>query len=153
MDDILLLHVETPGFDHVKFTEEFCKSECYRPPLALEDGGEDTFLETTFEITETNKIRYWLKNVNKAGEQPKIWRYAHFASYAPFEQKRAVLMASLRKVHKMASDKQARITSARQKLMEFERLEYPRRMIWTACTTMGVTTRDTAWFRVRETWD
>ena len=119
----------------------------------MEDGGKDTFLETTFEITEANTIRFWLKNTNEEGKPPTIWRYAHFASYAPFEQKRAVLMACLRKIHKMSSDGLARMRSARQKLHEFKQLEYPSRMLWTACTTMGVTTRDTIWFRIRDTWE
>ena len=58
-------------------------------------------------------------------------------------------MACLQKVQKMASDKNTLEMSARQKLAEFARLGYPRRMLWTACTTMAVTTRCTAWFRVR----
>ena len=50
----------------------------------------------------------------------------------------------------MASDYDVVRSSALQKVSEFAALKYPRKMLWTACTTMGVTTRDTAWFRVRE---
>ena len=84
MDDILLFYVERPDFDHEDFNKRFCESEFYLPPLRLEDGGANTFLETTFEITEHNTIRHWLKNDNKVDAPPKIWRYAHFASYADF---------------------------------------------------------------------
>ena len=99
-------------------------------------------------ITATNRICHWLKNQNQ--RETAVWRYAHFDSHAPFSQKRAVLMACLLKVDKMASDERCRITSARQKLAEFIRLRYPRRMLWTACTTMGVKTRHTSWFKVRD---
>ena len=51
-------------------------SQCYLPPLKLEDGGEGTFLETSFEITGNNQIRHWLKNVNTLGTSPAVWRYA-----------------------------------------------------------------------------
>ena len=60
-------------------------------------------------------------------------------------------MACLLKVNKMASDDAALVSSAAQKLAEFTRLGYPRKMLWTACTTMGVKTRDRAWFQVRDT--
>ena len=50
----------------------------------------------------------------------------------------------------MASDPTALKTSAVQKLAEFARLKYPSKLLWTACTTMGVNTRDPTWFRVRE---
>ena len=59
-------------------------------------------------------------------------------------------MACLKKLQKMASDPMALKSSAVQKLAEFSRLKYPRKLLWTACTTMGVTSRDSTWFRVRE---
>ena len=62
----------------------------------------------------------------------------------------ATLMACLRKVHGMASDGLALRSSALQKLAEFAALRYPPKLLWSACTTMGVATRDTIWFRVRE---
>ena len=107
-------------------------------------------METSFAITETNKVRHWLKNVNSNDEPHKVWRYAHYDSHGEFSQKRAVLMACLHKVQKMASDRDALRMSANKKLAEFHNLGYPRKMLWTACTTMGVTTRNTIWFRVRE---
>ena len=114
MDDLLIFSAENSTWDRDGF-EKSIGEECYFPPLTLEDGSEGTFLETSFKITASNCIRHWLKNTNELGEEPKVWRYAHFASYTPFLQKKAVL-------------------------------RYPKKVLWTACTTMGVSTRDTAWF-------
>ena len=50
---------------------------------------------------------------------------------------------------KMASDDDALINSAIKKLHEFINLQYPAKLIWTACTTLAVTTRNTAWFKIR----
>ena len=88
MDDILLLYVTRADFQHEPFLENFCESQCYKPPLRLEKGGDNTFLETTFEITEKKQVRHWLKNENEIGKQPKTWRYAHFKSYGAFEMKK-----------------------------------------------------------------
>ena len=150
MTDLLVFFAQNPRWDEERFLCDISE-HCYLPPLQLEEGTAGIFLETGFEIiTESNTIRHWLKNDNALGKQPKIWRYAHFDSYGEFKQKRAVLMACLQKVHKMASDGAALWMSATQKLAEFVNLNYPRKMLWTACTTMGVSTRNTVWFRVRE---
>ena len=98
---------------------------------------------------EANTIRHWLKNENEIGKQPKTWRYAHFRSYATFEAKKAVLIAVLKRLHKMASDDKALVPSAIQKLHEFTNLEYPAKLIWTACTLMVVLTRNPTWFKIR----
>ena len=90
-----------------------------------------------------------MKNENRVGQPVKIWRYAHFGCYSTFEQKKTTMMACLRKVHKMASDGPALRNSATNKVFEFARLHYPKKMLWTACTTMGVQTREPEWFRVR----
>ena len=153
MDDLLIFYARSSGWDEERFLRDLC-GECYLPPLKLEDGGEGTFLETSFRITETNQIQHWLKNVNVAGAAPVTWRYAHYDSHTNFDQKRAVMMACLRKVHNMASDSAVLRTSAIQKVAEFARLRYPRKLLWTACTTMAVNTQDPAlrnsWFRARE---
>ena len=47
------------------------------------------------------------------------------AVYTPFELKKKTMMATLRKVHKMASDTYTLRKSAQQKIMEFVRLKYP----------------------------
>ena len=146
MDDLLVFYAQNGRWDHEQLLGDLT-NECYFPPLKLEDGAVGTFLETSFDITATNRIRHWLKNQNE--QETAVWRYAHFASQAPFDQKRSVLMACLTKVDKMASDEQVRLHSAKHKLDEFVRLQYPRRMLWTACTTMAVKTRHPAWFKIR----
>ena len=112
--------------------------------------GLDFSPETTFEITESNTIRYWLKNENTPGLPPKTWRYAHFDSYATIASKKAVVVATLRKLGKMASHDYILVRSAVQKLHEFQRLQYPPALLRAACNNLAVTTRNTAWFRVRE---
>ena len=150
MDDVLLFYVKHPDFDDVKFLENFNRSECYPPPLRLEDASNNTFLETTFEVTPCNHVRSWLKNENQPNQPPKIWRYAHFHSPSPFSQKRGVLISCLKKIDSIASDATALYNSAMQKLREFCKLSYPRNMLWAACTTLGVQTRDRVWFEVRD---
>ena len=80
------------------------------------------------------------KNENQPGQAAKVWRYAHFHSHIAFNQKRAVLKACLQKIHKMASDNRVLYTSAVQKLQEFGRLQYPYKLLWRMCTTMGTQT-------------
>ena len=94
------------------------------PTVELEDGGEDTFLETRFKIGENNSLRMWLKNDNEKGTE--IWRYQNFASYGKYQQKKAVMQAALRKVHHMASDQGMLYKSAQDKLREFTRAGYPK---------------------------
>ena len=60
-----------------------------------------------------------------------------------------VMIATLKKLDKMASDDDALINSAIKKLHEFIYLQYPAKLLWTACTTLAVTTRNTAWFKIR----
>ena len=80
MDDLLVFYAQNDRWDHEKLLGDLT-NECYFPPLRLEDGAEGTFLETSFKITATNRIRYWLKNQNE--REAAVWRYAHFASQAP----------------------------------------------------------------------
>ena len=130
MDDLLAFYAQRPDWDEGRFLHDI-REHCYLPPLRLEPGTEGTFLETSFEITDANTLRYWLKNTNSEGESPKVWRYAHFDSHGDFKRKRAVLMSCLQKVQKMASDGAALRLSAGQKLAEFSNLRYPRKMLWT----------------------
>ena len=48
----------------------------------------------------------------------------------------------------MACDNEMLLFSAIQKLREFDRLQYPRKLLqlWVVCTTMGVQTRSVTWF-------
>ena len=54
MDDILLMYIKSARWQDTELIRKFEASECYWPPLELEDGGEDTFLETRFKIGENN---------------------------------------------------------------------------------------------------
>ena len=149
MDDILLFYRKSTRWGHRAFLTDFARSECYHPPLKLEDAKDDTFLETTFEI-EGQRIRHWLKNDNKRGAPPKIWRYQHFASYSSFAQKRATLTACLRKVQAMASDGAALRSSAVQKLSEFHALEYPAAILRGVCTYLAARSGRYEWIQVRD---
>ena len=149
MDDIIMFWKEKPEWDSTRFIADFEKSTCYFPPLELEAGRQDTFLETTIELDERGELRHWLKNDNADGSD-RIWRYQHFGSHAPYKQKRAVLTACLRKVHQHASDEKALILSAIQKMREFERLFYPRHMLKAACTFMAASLRSPVWFDIRD---
>jgi hypothetical protein len=150
MDDVLLIYADNPSINFDIFLKDFKQSECYLPPLKLEEAGDCTFLETTFEVTKDNNIKYWLKNTNEIGAPTKIWRYAHFDSYMPFAMKKAIMLACLKKVGKMASNNEALYNTAVQKVHEYLKLKYPPKMIWTACTTIGVHTRNPIWFDIRD---
>ena len=131
MDDILLMYIKSTRWQDTELIRKFEASECYWPPLELEDGGEDTFLETRFKIGENNSLRMWLKNDNE--KDTKIWRYQNFASYGKYQQKKAIMQAALRKVHHMASDQGMLYKSATDKLREFTNAGYPkgvRKYVW-----------------------
>ena len=148
MDDILMLFRKAPNWDHGRFLADFARSECYHPPLELEDAKDDTFLETTFRV-EGNTIRHWLKNDNPRDGPTKVWRYHHFASYCSFEQKRATVMACMKKVQAMASDRDVLYPSAVQKMDEFRRLSYPIAVLRGVCTYMAACTHEYEWIKVR----
>ena len=158
MDDILMFVRQSHQWDHVRFLTDFANSDnespnpCYHPPLKLEDAKDDTFLETTFAV-RGGLIRHWLKNENQVGRPPKTWRYQHWASYCSFEQKRATLSSCLKKVQGMASDSDALLTSALQKLEEFRGLAYPRSVLRGACTYMAACTGCYGWIRARKVVD
>ena len=120
MDDILLVYAAHAGWNHCGLVDQLTASECYSPPLTLVDAKEDTFLETTFAV-QNNKFRHWLKNDNTAERPHTIWRYQHFASATPFQQKRAVIMACMQKVQRMASDKEAIYMTAQCKRWQSSR--------------------------------
>ena len=148
MDDVLLIHAKPTWWDHERFTADFKKSECYHPPLRLEDGTPDTFLETRFELAD-GRFRYWLKNDNEDGND-RIWRYQHFKSHAPLLQKRALLTACLRKVQRMSSDTAALYRSGLAKAKEFMRLQYPRAVVAAACRYLAASSGERTWLDVRD---
>ena len=99
------------------------------------------------------RYRYWLKNDNEIGEEPKIWRYKDFRSHAPYAQKRALITMMMQKVQRMTSDREALRDSALQKLEEFRRLGYPRGLLRGVCNFMGATTGNGGWITVRNLLD
>ena len=148
MDDIMLLYATNDNWDYESFKADLQRSEVYVNPLTLTDGKPDTFLETRFEVSG-NQIRHWLKNENEQGTT-NVWRYQHFASHAPYIQKRAWLTTTLQKVHHMASDVQALQWSALAKIGEFRKLYYPRPMIKAACTYMAASKGERTWLDIRD---
>ena len=100
MDDILMVYAAHAGWDHSGLVRRLTASECYSAPLTLVHAKEDIFFETTFEVKE-NRFRHWLKDDNTTERPHTIWRYQHFASATPFQQKRAVIMACMKKIQRI----------------------------------------------------
>ena len=151
MDDVLMVYAKADDWDHDAFIRDFVRSECYWPPLKLEDAKEATFLETTFDLRPDGSLEYWLKNDN--AHERRVWRYQHYRSHAPFAQKRALIISSLRKVHKMASDRRRLYTSALDKLREFIALSYPSTLLRSACNRLAYTTGVGTWIGIRNSID
>ena len=147
---ILIAYAKSLAWDHETFIRDFERSECYHPPLKLEDGKPGTFLETSFEITN-GRFRYWLKNDNEQGVPPTVWRYQHWSSNTSYLQKRALITSCLKKVHKMASDPQTLYKSGIQKLAEFHHLRYPTWLLKAACNYIGASTGEGTWIGIRNT--
>ena len=147
MDDIVLMLSKSERWDRTRFLNDFMASECYWPPSKLEAGTQGVFLETWFETSETG-IRYRLKNDNE--KERKVWRYHHYYSDLPYQMKRATLLATLRKVHRMASDASQLAISALSKLDEFAQLRYPVGIRKFMCAIMARDTSDLTWRWVRK---
>ena len=127
MDDIIMFISSKLN----KLFHSSVKNECYWPPLKLEEGSGDTFLETFFRKLPGGAITFRLKNVNE--EEPKVWRYHHYLSALDYATKRGVLASTLLKVEKMASDPQQLRISALAKCTEFLQLGYPMGIIKYLC--------------------
>ena len=92
--------------------------------------------------------------VNDNAKDLKIWRYQHYRSHAPFAQKKALVIACLRKVHKMASDREWQLfDSAIDKLREFVNLSYPLNLLRSACSLLAYTSGVRTWLAVRNSID
>ena len=151
MDDIFLTYVENGNWNVEEFLTAIKKSDCYLPPLTLEDGKIGTFLETEFVINnDANKgasLTHKLKNDNS--EETKVWRYQNFNSAGPWARKRATLLAVLRRVNAAASDKKILYESAQAKLGEFKKLGYPCGVRRYACAVMAAEFNELTWRQVR----
>ena len=96
------------------------------------------------------RIKHRLKNDNEGrGANSNVWRYQHFYSDSEFLQKHATLTACLRKVQKMASDKETLYTSALDKIAEFRGLCYPYSVLHKACTYLAASSGERTWISVR----
>ena len=125
-----------------RFYEDFKRSECYMPPLHLEEANDGTFLETSFEV-QHGRINYRLKNTNARSKE--VWRYHSFDSYATFGQKKSTMIAALKKVDYFASDNSERMVSAIHKLREFKNLDYPNAMRREVCETLMQESGNVVW--------
>ena len=100
-------------------------------------------------MIEDNKIRYRIKNDNEDGKE-NIWRYMHYDSHTTKEQKITTMKACLKKVHNLASDKEMLSYSGVNKLVEFARLQYPKKEMKRVCSQIARETRCSTWFRIRD---
>ena len=141
MDDVLLF-MKKEGWDATRFYEDFKRSECYMPPLRLEEANDGTFLETSFEV-QHGRINYRLKNTNTRSKE--VWRYHSFDSYATFGQKKSTMIAALKKVDYFASDNSERMVSAIHKLREFKNLDYPNAMRREVCEILMQESGNVVW--------
>ena len=149
MDDILLVYAENEKWDAKEFLQDFGKSECYWPPLSLEPAHDNVFLETRFELQE-HGFEYRLKNANEGMESPAVWRYQHWSSYGAYQQRRSTMLATLRKVDKMASSGRQLLISGDAKLKEFERLGYPVGVRRFMCAVLARDTGKIEWWALRK---
>ena len=76
----------------------------------------------------------------------------YYSSYTPWASKRSVMISTLKKVNKMASNEENLVMSAYCKLKEFAKLRYPIPALLRACSVVAVTTRNPAWFQVINTF-
>ena len=121
----------------------------YWDPMKLIITEDKIFLETEYDDTGKDGIRCWLKDSN-GNKNRKIWRYHHYDSGLPFYMKKAGIMMCLKKVHHMANDDQARITTGLHRLKEFMDLGYPIKLLQHLCAIMARDTGDRAWIQVRD---
>ena len=63
----------------------------------------------------------------------------------PYLQKRATMVACLRRVQRMSSDTHSMAESALAKIAEFRRLRYPINVLRKTCAYLGATTGEGAW--------
>ena len=100
------------------------------------------FGRTSFRIEDGHvRYRYRLKNVN-AGGRKKVWRYHAYDSYTPTWRKKSTLIATLKKVDAMASDREEKWMSAVDKLREFAQLGYPVAVRREACGVVAAECQD-----------
>ena len=148
MDDILLSISKNKEWDYDHFLKDFQKSNCYWKPLKLEEGKPNVFLETSFTYNHVEGLSYRIKNDNE--KETNIWRYHHYNSSFDYRNKRRILLATLRKVHNMASDEVQLKISALCKLQEFIELGYPKGILKFMCAILARDTGRYTWRKIRD---
>ena len=78
-------------------------------------------------ILQSKSWYYSAKPENEA-DLRYMWKYMHFRSHMAYKQKRAVMIAALKKTQALASNPVTTIYGALKKISEFERLGYPNAM-------------------------
>ena len=137
MDDILLFLSKSPKWNCDAFLKDFTRSECYWHPLKLIETNDGHFLETSFQKTGTH-VSYRLKNVNET--KVNVWRYHHYQSRLDYVSKRATILSTLRKTHKMSSDSAQNLLALEAKCREFLLLGYPKGIIKYMCSRLFLET-------------
>ena len=146
MDDILLFYRKSTRWGHRAFLTDFARSECYHPPLKLEDAKDDTFLETTFAI-EGQSIRHWSTSA-------ALLQRSGATSISP-------VIAPLRRSGPRSQPACERFKPWRamappceavrcKKLSEFHALGYPIAVLRGVCTYLGASSGRYEWIQVRE---
>ena len=67
-----------------------------------------------------------------------------------YKQKRAVMIAALKKAQTLASTPMTTVYGALKKISEFERLGYPNAMLRFCCARIAIETEDPIWFYIRK---
>ena len=147
MDDIIMMTGGQGDWKKEEFLEDFMKSDCYWKPLKLEKGKDNIFLETKFKVATNGEIHYKIKNDNE--NEIKIWRYHDYNSNISYSLKRSILLATLRKVHKMANTPHQLLLSGTCKLNEFALLNYPVGIRKYMCAIMAKETSTLMWRTIR----
>ena len=80
----------------------------------------------------------------------KIWRFNDYKSCIPYGTKRQVLLSSLKKVERMASDAVQQKISAKAIIEEFLSLGYPLGIIKYMCSVVARDSANRVWLDIRE---
>ena len=144
MDDLLTIYKENRHAP-IGDTLKRIRQSMYQGELKLEPAHDSQFLETRFEVSDDGHLLLRLKNTNEGTVIPKVWRYQHWHSATSYTLKRNILLAALKKVHHMASDKEQLAISARAKIHEFQRAGYPFGVIKFMCNSLAATTGQHIW--------
>ena len=145
MDDLLVLTAKRDT-DQQRAILDQLDDGCYGD-LKLVPGRDNTFLENTIRVNADNSLDWWLKDDNL--EHPgKIWRYTLIDSQAPYKQKTATIIATLKKAYNMGSNDELRFKSIRRKIVEFRTLGYTAASLRQICKRLAMEMEDPMWYKL-----